>query len=86
MHHTGMVREVVAGLQELLQQEKSPTETPNNISEPNKHVANALQSTQQLMEAQLHQMQTTMQAIQLQYAAALHMIHQDYVGRGYYGG
>ena len=32
MHHTGMMREVVAGLQELLQREQAPTETPETIS------------------------------------------------------
>ena len=81
-----MVREVVAGLQELLQQEQAPTETPETISEQNKHVANAVQITQQKLAIQLQQMKTMMQAMQLQYDAAPHPTHQDYRGRRYYGG
>ena len=32
MHHANMVHNVVAGLQEVLHQEKQPTDTTNNIA------------------------------------------------------
>ena len=38
MHHTNMVRNVVAGLQEFLQKYKSPIKTPTTVLEPHKHV------------------------------------------------
>ena len=47
MHHANMVCDVVAGLHEALQQEKSQTETPASMQAPVDHVANAVQSTQQ---------------------------------------
>ena len=46
MHHANMVRNVVAGLQEALQQEQTQTETPTSVQVPVDHVANAVQSTQ----------------------------------------
>ena len=47
MHHYNMVRDVVAGLQESLQQEKVHTETPTVVQALVDHVANAVQNTQQ---------------------------------------
>ena len=46
MHHATMVRNVVARLQEVLHQDQSPIDTPANLSEPHKHVANVVQSIQ----------------------------------------
>ena len=45
-----------------------------------------MQSTHYQLEAQLQQIQTIMQATNLQYATAPYQTHQDYGGRGYYGG
>ena len=70
IHHANTVCNVVAVLQEVLQQEQAPTETPPGISERNEHVANVVQNTKQQLASQLHQMQTMMQAIQLQYSDA----------------
>ena len=70
MHNVNILRSVLAGLKEVLQQEKSPIKTPETISEPNEHLENAVQSTQQKLAAQLQQIQIMMQAMQLQYAAA----------------
>ena len=86
MHHSNMVRNVVSGLQEVLQKEKTPTETAPVISEPNYHVANAVQNTQQQLAAQLQHIYTMIQDMQLQYATAQQPTHQDYVVCGYYGG
>ena len=76
MRHMNMVRDVVAGLQEVLQQEKVPTENPKIISKPVNNVSNALQSTQQLLAMQLHHMQKLMQAMQMQYVASPKHAHQ----------
>ena len=46
MHHTNMVRNVVAGLQESLQQYQAHTDTPTNMQDPVDHVANVVQNTQ----------------------------------------
>ena len=81
-----MVCDVVAGIQEFLQQEQAPTKTPGTISEPNEHVENAVKITQHQVAAQLQNMQKMMQDIQLQYSAAPQLTHQDYGGRGYYEG
>ena len=75
MHHVNMIRDVVAGMQEFLQQEQYPDNTPENISGPNKHVANKVQITQHQLAAQLHQMHTMIQAMHLQYADAPHPNH-----------
>ena len=42
MHHMKMVRNVIAGLQEELKQEKSPTENTTTVPEPIDHVENAV--------------------------------------------
>ena len=42
MHHTDMVRNVVAGPKEILHQEQPPIDTTETVSEPNEHVANVL--------------------------------------------
>ena len=47
MHHAKMVRDIVAGLQEDLQQDQSHTETPTSIQAPVDYVVNAVQNTQQ---------------------------------------
>ena len=49
MHHANMMRNVVAGLQEALQQEKSPAENAENVLEPIDNVANtATNKSQQI--------------------------------------
>ena len=53
MHHTNMVRDVVAGLQEFMQQEQAPKETTPVVSEPNEYVSKTVQNTQQKLAAQL---------------------------------
>ena len=45
MHHTNMVRDVVAGLQEALQQYQAQTDTMTNMQDPVDHVAKAVQNT-----------------------------------------
>ena len=47
MHHANMVCNVVTRMQKVLQQEQSLIETPPVVSEPSKHVGNAVQNTQQ---------------------------------------
>ena len=80
MHHTNMVRNVVAGLQEDLQQEQAPTENAATILEPIDHVENAVQNTQKELFPQLQQMQAVIWAIQMQYYAAPRHAHKDYGG------
>ena len=82
MHPVNMVCDVVVGLQEV----SSPIDTPATVTEPHKHVANAVQSMQHQLEAQMHQMQTVNQAIQLKYANAPQPTYQDYGCHGKYGG
>ena len=72
MHHVNMVSDVVAVLQEILQQERSLTNNATTVMEPVYHVENSVQSTQQQLATQLHQMQ----AMQMQYAAVPHHFHQ----------
>ena len=45
MNHSNMVNDVVAGLQEVLQQEQVPTDNPEIIPETVNHVANGVQIT-----------------------------------------
>ena len=45
MHHTNMVRDVVAGLQEALKQYHTQTETLTSMKAPVNHVDNAVQIT-----------------------------------------
>ena len=85
MHHVNMVRNVVAGMQEDLQQENFPTDNLTTMSEPIDNVANAVQSIQKQLAIQLQQMMATLQNMQMQYAAAPQHTHQDYGGRGYHG-
>ena len=80
-----MVRDVVAGIQEALQQEHTQMETPASMQAPVYHVANAVKSTQQQLATQLQQMQSMMQNMHLHYNAVPHGTHQDYVVRGYQG-
>ena len=86
MHHTNMVRDVVAGLQEALQQYQVQTETLTVVQAPVDHVFNALQKTQQQLAKQLHKMQAVMQAMYMKYDAVPHGTRQDYVGHQDYGG
>jgi len=51
-----MLRGVVTGLKEALQQEKYPTDNTTTIPEPIDHVANAVKITQQKLATQLQQM------------------------------
>ena len=81
-----MVRNVVSVLQEVLHQEQSPIDTPDTIAESSNHVPNEVKTTQHQLAAQLQQTRKMMQATQTQYAAAPHLTHQYYVGRGYYRG
>ena len=45
MHNSNMVRDVVAGLHEALQQDRLQTETPTIVQALVDHVANAVQNT-----------------------------------------
>ena len=69
-------------MQEVLYQEKAPTENVTTVPEPIDHVENVVQSNQQQLDTQLQQMQTMMQEMQIRYAAAPKYPHQDYGGRG----
>ena len=63
IHHTNMVRDVVAELQEILQQDQAQTETLKVVQVPVDYVSTAMQNTQQQFAAQLQQMQVMMQAM-----------------------
>ena len=52
MHHSNMVHDVVAGLQEDFQQDQAHTETQTVVQAPVDHVANAVQNTQQQLPTQ----------------------------------
>ena len=67
-----MVRDVVAGTQEALQQYQFQMETPTVKQKPMDHVANTVNNTQQQLATQLQQMQAMVQAMQMQYAAKPH--------------
>ena len=86
MRHANMVRNVVAGMQEVLQQGHVPTENLTITPEPADHVANTVQITQQQLATQLQQIQKMMLAMHMQYAAAPQHAHQYYGGRGYHVG
>ena len=60
MHHTNMVRNVVAGLQESLKQEQVQTENPAVVQEPVDHVAKTVQNNQQQFSTQLQKIQEIM--------------------------
>ena len=70
MHHTNMVHDVVAGLQEVLQQEQVLVDNATVTEAPVDHEAKAVQNTQQQLATQLQKMQAMMQSMKLQYAAA----------------
>ena len=76
MHHANMVRNVVAGLHEVLHQEQAPTENVTTVPEPVDHVENTLQRTQQQLSTKLHKIQEMIKAMQMQYAAASQNFHQ----------
>ena len=61
-----MVHDVVAGLQEALQQDQSQTETPAVVQAPVDHVSNEVQKNQQQFAAQLKKMQAMIQSMQMQ--------------------
>ena len=86
MHHANMVRDVVAGLQEVLQQNQVLTENMTAIEAPVNHVASAMQNTQQKFATQLQKIQEMMQTMQLQYAAGPQNAHQEYGGCGLHVG
>ena len=86
IHNTNMVRNVVAGLQEALQQKQSPTDNGTTILKPIDHVENSVQNTQQQLAMQLQHMQVMIQAMQMQYSAAPQLSHQDYEVHRYHGG
>ena len=86
MYHLNIVRDVITGLQEVLQQEKSPMENLAVIEEPANHVANAVQNIQKQLDTQLQKTQAMIQEMQMQYAAGPQNAHQDYGGRRYHGG
>ena len=81
-----MVCNVVAGLQEVPQQEQVLTENTAVIEAWVDHVANAVQNTQQQLATQIQQMKAMMQLIQLQYVAGPQNAHQDYGVHGYHSG
>ena len=86
MHHSNIVRDVVPGLREVLQQEQVPTDNTKVIEAPVNHVAKAVQKTQQQLATRLQKMKATIQAMQLQYSAGPQNAHQYYGGPGYHGG
>ena len=55
MHHANMVRNLVAGLQEFLQQEQVLTENTTVIEAPVDHMDKAVQNTQQQLATQPQQ-------------------------------
>ena len=63
MHHANMVCDVVVGIQKVFQREQSPIETPMTVTEPHKHLENAVQSTHQQLEEKLKHKQTMIQAM-----------------------
>ena len=84
MHHANMVSDVVAGIDEALQQGKTQTETLTSVQAHVYHVANTVQSTQQQLAKQLQKIQSMMQTIQMHYNSVTYGTHQDCVGRGYH--
>ena len=86
MHHANMVRNLVAGLQNVLHQEQVPTENPTIILQPVDHVAKPMQRNHQQLATQLQQMKAITKSMNMQYSAASHNAHQDYGGYGYHGG
>ena len=58
MNHANMVRDVVSGIQEALQQYQAETETPEVVLAPVDHVANAVQNTQKQLATHLQQIQS----------------------------
>ena len=86
MHNANMVRNVVSGLHDYLQQEQSQTETPAVVPEPVVNVANIVQNTQQQLNTQMQKMQAMMQAMKMQYSAAPQGARKEYGGRKDYGG
>ena len=46
MHHANMMRDIIAGIEEDLQQEQSQTDTPTVVPALVDHVANTAQNTQ----------------------------------------
>ena len=85
MHHSNMVCDVVAGLQEALQQDQTQTENLTSVQVPVDHVDNTLQSTHKQLATQLQKMQLMMQTMQMHYNSVQCGTHQDYGGRGYHG-
>ena len=71
MYHANMVHNVVAGIKESLQQEQVKTETMTVVQGPLYHVTNTVQNAQKNLATQLQQMKAMMQAMQMQYAAAV---------------
>ena len=86
MHQANTVRNVIVRLQEVLYQEQSPTENATTVLEPVDNMANAVKMTHKQLVMQLHHMQAMMQEMKIQYSAAPHHSHQDYVSHGYHRG
>ena len=86
MHQKNMARNVIAGLQKVLQQEQVLTENPTVIELPVNHVANAVQNTQKQLATQLKKIQAMVQAMQMKYSSGPQNAHQYYEGRGYHSG
>ena len=60
MHHANMVRDVVTGIQEALQQDHVQTKTPTVVQASADHMANTVQNTQKQLAPQLQQIQAMM--------------------------
>ena len=86
MHHMNTVRNVAAGLREVLQQEQAPTDNTTIIPEPVNHVANAVQITQKQLANQLQKIQAMMQTMHIQYSAAPQHTRKVYGVSRYHGG
>ena len=85
MDHTNMVRGVVAGLKEALQQYHTHMETLTSVQAPVDHVTNVVQRTHQQLATQQHKMKSMMQTMQMHYNAVPNGTRQDYGVKGYHG-
>ena len=63
IYYANMVRDIVAGLQESLQQDQTQMETPTIMQAPVDHVANVVQITHQQLATQLQQIQSMIQTM-----------------------
>ena len=86
IHHANMVRDAVAGIHEILQQEPVPVEASGVIQYPQvAHVENCVQYNQHYIADQLQHIQAMVQAVQLHYVVS-QPTYQAYGVQGHNGG